>query len=121
MDKFIAHDQFVVVATAEEVEVDTFACVDSSGQLVAATASAAITVIGVLNDSVTGDGALKAQVLHGRCVLATNSALTALTAADIGGPCYIEGPETVSGDNTDSEAGTVLGFIGGKVMVKVRL
>lgn len=119
MDLVTTHDFQYVVADGETIAVDTFATVDAAGELVAATATDTIKVIGVNTVDLTGDGVVKAAVRFGKMVLATNSGTTALTAADIGGPCYIAGPETVSGNTAASEAGTVVGFVGNKVLVKL--
>lgn len=99
---------------------DEFACVNATGFLVAGSVATGLAVLGTLTESATGDGVAKLTVKLGGMVLATNDVANAVAVAHIGDPCYVVNGSTVSSLATGgSIAGTVIGFMGTKVLVRI--
>lgn len=107
-------------ASSAALVVDEFACVNASGELIAGAVATGFSVLGVLAESATGDGSTKVTVKLGGKVLATNDVTDPVAVAHIGDPCYVFDGSTVSSNATGtSVAGTVLGFVGTKVLVRI--
>lgn len=120
MDLVTTHTFRYPGASGAVLNADEFATVDATGALVAASAATGLATLGTLTASGTGDGATLFTIKLGGLVLADNDGAHAVTAASIGDPCYLTDGHTVSSNATGtSVAGTVLGFVGAKVLVKI--
>lgn len=100
--------------------------VDSSGRAVPGNDASALRIAGrataEADNTAAGaaDGDIKVNAER-LCYAVANSAVTALTDADLLKPCFLEGPNTVCKTRVSDEplAGIFLGFDGDQVMVAV--
>lgn len=123
MELVTTHDMQYVVTNGAVIEPDTFAVIEqTTGKIVTTPvysfgSGTSLSSVGIHTESMTGDGVATASVRLGKTVLADNSVGDPLDNTHIGALCYVEGPNTVRAAGY-SIAGTVVGFVGTKVLVK---
>jgi len=111
-DKASGERSYEVAATTT-IYLGGLVCVNTTGYLVPAAATASYIVVGVareqIDNSAGSDGDLICRVAAGGSYEITNSGTNAVAQADIGRVCYVEDDETVADENGGSSviAGTV--------------
>ncbi|WP_337267066.1 hypothetical protein [Oryzifoliimicrobium ureilyticus] len=101
------------VKAAATIYAGGMAAIDATGNLVAASAVAALKVVGRNERRVTNsgaDGSIRADVKPGTFRWANSASTDLITAADIGNDCYVVDDQTVaktSNSNARPVAGTI--------------
>lgn len=116
-----------VLADTEEAEKGHLAAIDlSSGEIVVGQTGTGLLVIGVFDETKTGDGTVTVRVRLSKeiwiDVFANDSAGTPVVAADVGSTCYVLDSETVTGAASgNSKAGRVWKVTANQVWVETTL
>lgn len=102
------------LAASTKLLAGTIACLNSSGYLVAGTASTTLKTVGAMeqiaDNSAGAAGDIKGKVRRGCFRFGNSSAGDLIALADIGASCYVVDNQTVAktnGGSTRSVAGTI--------------
>lgn len=115
---FVGTDQagIPIAASAAKIWAGSMVGLNSSGRAVTATASTALTIIGIANEtrdnSSGGDAALSIPVRGGTWRLANSASTDAIANADLGNECYVVDNLTVAKTNNNG-ARPVAGIVRG--------
>lgn len=94
-------------------EVGHVACLDANGEITIAAEGTGLVPIGLFDEDKTGDGTITVRVRLFREIILhwfENDGTNTVVAADIGGPCYLDGANSVGNVASGrSLAGTVWG------------
>lgn len=114
------------VAAATKIYHGALVCLNAAGNAVPGSTSTTLVADGVAtaeaDNSGGAAGAVRVEVEKGVFPFANSAAADAITAAEIGDPCYIVDDQTVAktnGGNTRSLAGTIVDLDAQGVWVRI--